>query len=318
MVLPILQYPNTFDLGKNTQKNPGFFSNEIYATSPLLFDSAGANAQDFGNSYQALYGKFPSYVGTKFYEAAILAVEAIRKAKIQNTVASRIADRDRVYVQLNKINNRKVAARGLTGLLYFDPQTRSNINQPVRIAQFYQRTLISAPRQFESVSNLERENLQRELQAGNVIQIDNDYFWRQSVVYTGLDINKLIRVDQKTSSFTAEFYLWFRYAGDIDISSLEFHHIEETINMQWICNFLRINRLAKYLAIALATLLVVGIITGIVRQLSPTDSNAIHIAIAAPVSSNRKAAAQEMIQSVQLYIKTVNNNGGINSPIDNC
>ena len=218
------------------KKNPGFFSNEIYATSPLLFDSAGADAQDFANSYQALYGKFPSYIGTKFSEAAILAVEAIRKAKIQNTVASRIADRDRVYLQLNKINNRKVAARGLTGLLYFDPQTRSNINQPVRIAQFYKRTLISAPRQFESVSNLERENLQSELQAGNIIQIDNDYFWRQSVVYTGIDLNKLSQVEQKTSSFTAEFYLWFRYAGDIDISSIDFPDGKNTLPNQPLFN----------------------------------------------------------------------------------
>ncbi|MCC5636504.1 ABC transporter substrate-binding protein [Nostoc sp. CHAB 5844] len=230
------EFARRFENYAEEKKNPGFFTNGIYATSPLLFDSAGADAQDFGNKYQALYGKLPSYVGTKFYEAATLAVEAIRNAKIQNIVASRTVDRDRVYVQLKKINNRKVAVRGVTGLLYFEPQTRSNINQPVRMAQFYKRILVSAPRQFESVSNLERENLQRELQAGNIIQIDNDYFWRQSVVYTGLDINKLSRIDQKTSSFTAEFYLWFRYAGDIDISSIDFPDGKNTLPNQPIFN----------------------------------------------------------------------------------
>jgi branched-chain amino acid transport system substrate-binding protein len=64
--------------------------------------------------------------------------------------------------------------------------------------------------------------VQRELQAGTIVQIGNVYFWRQNVVYTGIDITKLNRIDQKSSSFSADFYLWFRYVGDAGLNNIEF------------------------------------------------------------------------------------------------
>lgn len=218
------EFARTFEDLEEEQQNPGFFTNGIYATSPLLFDSAGLDAQEFANTYLTSYSKLPSYVGTKFYEAAVLAVQAIDNANIQNTPNNLQVDREKIWTELNNITNRSVAPRGLTGLLFFNSKNRSSDSQPVRIGRFQKRVLISAPQQFEAVSNPDRENLPQELAADNVFQIGDDYFWQQNVVYTGIDLNRLNRVDQKLSNFTAEFYLWFRYAGDVDGADIE--HVE--------------------------------------------------------------------------------------------
>ena len=201
-------------------QRPGFFTDGIYATSPLLFDSGGVDAQEFADTYQKRYGKTPSYVGTKYYEAAILATVAIRNANLQVTANSRDSDRERVYAALKKINNRNVAPLGPTGSLYFNATRDSD--QPVRVAQFQKRVFVSAPQQFETIFNPERVNVQPELQAGTIVQIGNVYFWRQNVVYTGIDINHINQVDPRKSSFTSDFYLWFRYPNGVDPTNIKF------------------------------------------------------------------------------------------------
>lgn len=202
------------------QQNPGFFTDGVYATSPLLFDSGSVDAQEFGLRYKKQYGNLPSYVGTKFYEAAILGTEAIRRANI-DPAEDLTANRNLVRTELAKITNRRLAPRGLAGLLFFD-KTRSNPNQPVRIAQFKQNTLISAPQQFGIVDNPQREDIDREIEAGNIVAIGDDYFWQQDVVYTGMDITRLSQLNQKSSRFAADFYLWFRYGKDADLENITF------------------------------------------------------------------------------------------------
>ncbi|MFN5922345.1 MAG: hypothetical protein ACK466_00710, partial [Pseudanabaena sp.] len=80
-----------------------------------------------------------------------------------------------------------------------------NSDQPVRLAQFQNQKLISASQQFTPITNPERLNLPKELQSGSIVQTGDQYFWRQRVVYAGMDINKLNRIDK--SSFTADFYV---------------------------------------------------------------------------------------------------------------
>lgn len=212
------------------QNKPGFFTDGLYATSPLLFDSGSADAQGFGSRYKERYGHLPSYIGTKFYDAAILGIEALRRTDL-DTLGDIKAKRERVRETLAKITNRQLAPRGLTGLLYFD-ETRSNPNQPVRIAQFKKNTLISASEQFSTVDNPAREDLQRELNTGNILAVGDDYFWRQHVVYTGIDITRLSQLNQKTSSFAADFYLWFRYGENADLNNVIFPGAKSLITGQ--------------------------------------------------------------------------------------
>ncbi|NMF60522.1 ABC transporter substrate-binding protein [Pseudanabaena yagii] len=209
-------FAKRFEKYDEEKKNAGFFTDGMYVPLPILFDSAGADAQDFLTSYQKAYSKTPSYLGAKFYEAAIAAVDAIRKANPKGTNVE--GDREQVRDALSKLNNRKVGIRGLTGLLYFNSDRNSD--QPVRLAQFQNQKLISASQQFTPIANPERLNLPKELQSGSIVQSGDQYFWRQRVVYAGMDINKLNRIDKST--FTADFYVWFRYSGGDEPTEIQF------------------------------------------------------------------------------------------------
>ena len=211
-------FAKRFEKYDEEKKNPGFFTDGMYVPLPILFDSAGADAQDFLAAYQKAYNQTPSYVGAKFYEATIAAVDAIRKANPKLISGSLEGDREQVRDALSKLNNRKVGIRGLTGLLYFNNDRNSD--QPVRLAQFQNQKLISASQQFTPITNPERLNLPKELQAGNIVQSGDQYFWRQRVVYAGMDINKLNRIDKTT--FTADFYVWFRYNGNDEPTAIQF------------------------------------------------------------------------------------------------
>ena len=211
-------FAKRFDKYDEEKKKSGFFTDGMYVPLPILFDSAGADAQDYLAAYQKAYNKTPSYLGAKFYEAAIAAVDAIRKADLKLTAASLDSDREQVRDALSKLNSRKVGIRGLTGLLYFNSDRNSD--QPVRLAKFQNYKLISASQQFTPIANPERLNLPKELQSGSIVQAGEKYFWRQRVVYTAMDINKLNRIDKST--FTADFYVWFLYNGTDEPTEIQF------------------------------------------------------------------------------------------------
>lgn len=211
-------FAKRFEKYDEEKKKAGFFTDGMYVPLPILFDSAGADAQDFLAAYQKAYNKTPSYLGAKFYETAIAAVDAIRKANPKLTAASLEADREQVRDALAKLNNRKVGLRGLTGSLYFNSDRNSD--QPVRLARFQDYKLISASQQFTPITNPERLNLPKELQSGSIVQSGEQYFWRQRVVYAGMDINKLNRIDKST--FTADFYVWFLYNGTDEPTEIQF------------------------------------------------------------------------------------------------
>jgi branched-chain amino acid transport system substrate-binding protein len=211
-------FAKRFEKYDEEKKDAGFFTDGMYVASPLLFDSAGADAQDFFNTYLKNYGKFPSYLGGKFYETAIAAVDALRKSELKITSASVASDREAVNAALSGLNNRKVALRGLAGLIYFNANRDSD--QPVRVARFQDYKLLSAAQQFTTIANPANLNLPNEIQAGNIVQSGDRSFWRQRVVYTGIDLNKLNRIDK--SSFTTDFYIWFRYNGNDEPVQIQF------------------------------------------------------------------------------------------------
>ena len=205
-----------FEQYKEEKRQPGYFLDGIYVPSPLIFDSAGIDAQEFASHYQKAYGNLPTYVGAAYYDVARVAVRAIQEAEIQNTPGSYKEDRKKVRDRLEAINSRNVAVKGLNGPIYFDDTHDSN--PPVRIEQYVGQYLISAPVQFSPIADLSGVDLDRELKAGNILRLNykfkDQYVWRQRVAYTGIDVNKLTRIDQNKSSFTANFNVWLRYMGD--------------------------------------------------------------------------------------------------------
>jgi branched-chain amino acid transport system substrate-binding protein len=193
---------------------PGFFSENLYAASSLIFDSAGAAAQVFAADYEARAGTSPSWVGGGAYDAARLMIDALERAAVQNLSDSRVVDRERVRVALAAIDSPKSAVVGLTGRLYFS--ANRDIPRPIRLGFFHYGRFVTAPLQLVRIDQPDGIDLAAEREKGHVASFGNRHYWIQHVVYTGIDIVRLNRIDVKQGTFNVDFYLWMRFAGDDD------------------------------------------------------------------------------------------------------
>ena len=91
------------------KQNPGFFTENLYATPPLIFDSAGTTAQTFALAYTALAGTSPSWVAAGAHDAARMLIDALGRANILNRPDSKAADREKVRAALAALNSPKTA-----------------------------------------------------------------------------------------------------------------------------------------------------------------------------------------------------------------
>jgi hypothetical protein len=155
----------------------------------------------------------------------VLLVQGLRHSGVKLTPASRDEDRQQIKNWLAAQTNPLQATAGLTGPIYFDE--RQSLPQPVRIGRCVEGHVVSAPIQLEAVPNPALIDLDAELSAGHAIRIQQTFYRLQRVVYTGIDINQISRIDPSKGSFTADFYLWFRYAGDNQVRDVDLNAASE-------------------------------------------------------------------------------------------
>lgn len=73
-------FPALFEQFPEEKQQPGFFVDGVYAGSPLIFDSAGFDAKEFVNDYEAAYKKTPSNIGAAYFDAAKVLVQAMQNS----------------------------------------------------------------------------------------------------------------------------------------------------------------------------------------------------------------------------------------------
>ena len=83
-------YLQNFANEPEEKTHPGFFSENLYAASSLIFDSAGVAAQAFAADYIAKAGTSPSWAGGGAYDAARLMIDALKRAAVQNRSDSKV------------------------------------------------------------------------------------------------------------------------------------------------------------------------------------------------------------------------------------
>lgn len=201
------------------QAEPGYFSNGIYATTPILYDLAGEETQAFRSAFRESYAEDPNWVAATYYDATQLVVQAMQQAQVRG--ADLTADRAAIRQQLAQINTPAKALAGVTGTLYFDQQ--GNSQQAPTIGVFDKGAFTAAAVQLQDVTNLGQvADLPAALAKGDILLVDGKYFYQTDVVYTGIDINEVGNLAADGSSYTVDFYLWFRARPTIDAANIEF------------------------------------------------------------------------------------------------
>jgi ABC-type branched-subunit amino acid transport system substrate-binding protein len=197
------------------REHPGFFTNGVYAASPMILDSGNAETLAFADRYRVRFGHEPSYISAQGYEAARLAIAAVRA-----TAASGATDiksrRTAVRNYLVSLNGPANAIPGLNGPLWFTAERGRQ--QALRVGRFQGGRFESAPGQLVPAPHPDAE----EIASGAIVDIGGGRFARrQQVVYTGIFLNEIPRVDVAQSTFTADFYLWMRFARNAGVTDAD-------------------------------------------------------------------------------------------------
>jgi ABC-type branched-subunit amino acid transport system substrate-binding protein len=194
------------------RRTPGYFTEGVYAVSPSMLDSANAETLAFANRFRARYGYEPTWIAVQGYDTTRLAVAAVRATHVSRGEASPDlkARREAIRTYLASIDSLEQAAAGLTGPIWF---TADRGRQVVpRLGRFHQGRFESAPVQLVPVSSADRGKIA----SGALLDVGSGRFARrQQVVYTGVFLNEIARVDIAQSTFTADLYLWVRFARDL-------------------------------------------------------------------------------------------------------
>ncbi len=188
----------------------GYFTDGVYGIAPVNIDSANAEILNFAQRFKARYGHEADWQSVAGYDAARLAVRAIRDTTAKGGAAGDVAAmRGAVSAFMILLNSPERALPGLLGPIWFD----SDHSRPVaiRVGRFNGGRFESAPMQIVPVSTPSAD----ELSSGAVFEMEPGRYARlQRVVYSGIYLNDIAHVDLQRSSFGADFYVWLRYAKD--------------------------------------------------------------------------------------------------------
>ena len=208
-------------------KSPGHYTNGIYAATFFISDISNRKARQFIHTFKRRFGKEPDDMAATHYDAAAIAVEAIKRAKPGGDLAQ---SRERIRLRLMTFNSIETAYKGVTGRIYFDEH--GNAIKPFPFGVYLQSKLISAPIQLKPIVNPEAiGDLHKKLEEGNILALDDRFMYKTRVIYAGIDINEISNIDPRNGTFSADFYLWFRHSGRLDYGQIEFLNAVEDIHL---------------------------------------------------------------------------------------
>jgi len=210
---------------------PGYFTDGIYATSPVIFDVADEKVWQFREAMAKKYGQQPAWTDTTYYEAALTAVQAIKKAGVQGKKENLTEDRIKIRDALAGFDSIENAVEGITGNIYFD--RHGNTVKPLAVGFFQNQNFISALTQLQPVSSFNRiSNFQEEIETGRMLIVQDKHMYKTNVVYAGIEIHEISDLDIKNLLCTLDFSLWFRYRGQFDPHNIEFLNSVKPIHLE--------------------------------------------------------------------------------------
>ncbi len=209
------------DLPKE-KMHPGYYTDGLYAVSAFSYELANENAQRFKRSFSKRFEVDPKWDTAYAHDAAMIISEGIRQYELKGNRESIKSDRNKLREYISGLSNVKDSLLGMTGLNFFDE--KGNSFKPIAMGIYKGTQLIPAPHQFQIIKDIkEIGTLEEDLDEGRIIKVGKEYFYKTSVVHSGIEIIELSSLDEENLTFKANFYLWFRYnQGDIDITALEF------------------------------------------------------------------------------------------------
>lgn len=200
--------------------------NGIVASTPLLFDTANEEAQEFNARYQNKFGAPSDWVAAYAYDAAHTLVEAFKRGTRGDDETAAEAARRIVTEQLTRANTLAEGIRGITGVKTFDKEvadegaeaqaraSRRQLSTPVLVGQYDGSSMVSALTQLQPIKPGTGGNYIEELKQGRVLYVNDRFMYKTNVVYTGLQLEGIDKIDEEAGTVELTYLIWFRYRGD--------------------------------------------------------------------------------------------------------
>lgn len=221
-----LDFIKFISLYPEEEANPGFFSNGTLGLSPIILDIGNEQAQIFKKQYTDFYRSTPGWFEASFFDTSLVASKAIVHAINHSTISSVTDLRQAVKSYLHKIDNPSQAIHGITGSIYFDKNQERVAH--IMVGEFFNQKLNSTYSQLYPVDNPQLLSV-KDIDNKNIITANNQYLQKTDIVFTDVDIIEVSDLDVKTSDYVINFYLSFRYRGDVDAKNIDFINKAEPI-----------------------------------------------------------------------------------------
>lgn len=210
--------------------NPGFYTNDIYVATPLIFDTANEKAQRFKSAFEKKYHQEPDWSAAYAYDTAMVLVKAIKETGISGGNAGDLAaERRKIRDYLAKMTNVHDAIEGATGFNYFN--ANRDAQKPVSIGIYKLNSLVSALTQFQVMRNLnELSDPEQALKEERILKIGDNYMYKTNVVYVGIKINEINEIE-KDFTYIMDFHIWFRFQGGFQPQNIEFLNMAEPVEL---------------------------------------------------------------------------------------
>jgi branched-chain amino acid transport system substrate-binding protein len=188
-------------------------------TAPMLFDTAGAEAQDFHNAFVRADRRGPDWLAAMAFDSAKLIAASV-PAPAGSQTPPILEMRSSLRDQLAFHDSLAHAALGLNGPIYFDRNGSAVF--PTMIGVYDGSDLIAAMTQLSPIREEGGANYLQELVAGRALYVNDRFMYKTNVIYSGVRVEKVSSIDTDSNTAQIEMIVWFRWRGDFEPEDIVF------------------------------------------------------------------------------------------------
>jgi len=208
-----------FEKFSEEKECPGYFTNGIYVITPIIYDTANEEAQQFWNQYRHQFGKEPGWHAAFAYDTTKVLYHSILRCINPENRKNLQEQRKAIRDELAKISSIDKSIKGVTGYNYYD--INGDSPKPVSVGVFKNGKIISAMNQLQVTGKIPRQSQKVQDER---IMLDNQLLTKTRVVYTGIKINELSDINMNNLLYSIDCHLWFRFRGELDTDNIVFHN----------------------------------------------------------------------------------------------
>ncbi|MBI9089228.1 MAG: ABC transporter substrate-binding protein [Desulfobacterium sp.] len=196
----------------------GHYLNGVHTVTPFLLDLADKRAYIFRQRYLQHFNQEPSWEAACYYDAMKLTAHAIERTALKAS-DSMLKKRKQLRKTLEEYNSSYHSVNGITARLYFNQD--GCIERPYTIGQYVNGRFSPAYLQYRKDDTPDKHVLEKVLK-GKAIWVNNALMRMKRIVYCGIKVNAIKKIDFTNGVFTADFYLWFRFTRGFDDKDIVF------------------------------------------------------------------------------------------------